>query len=161
MFLFIGLTVLAVMAFGGLLVACVSFPTLFALPTIRQQLVTLTEKVFSVRLESIINWRFIVIYVVFIEAYGMTLFTTSAMLAESLRVTYWPVPQSLAGRVAAVAAIVFVGAGFVLVLHRTIGVKFRTVGEWVIFLCFITVLAVVAAYVVLGLITILLDSFYF
>lgn len=132
--------VLAVMFVGGLLVACVSIPSLVVLPTVRRQFVTLTEKTIGVRPDSVTSWRFVSVYLVFVYVYGFTLLLAPPMIAES-GTTYGWLP---------VAAVLTLLVGGILRIVRPAVTKprLRAVGEWTVFLCLLSGLVLAAAFVV-------------
>lgn len=147
------LIVLAVIVIGGVLVALVSLPLLYILPTVRHHFIILTEEVFSVQIDSLANWRFITTYVLFIEFYGFSLLILIASLIESLPAIAGRIPPGAVDLPPLLAIGGLLGAGLFLGLHRAARKDwFRAVVEWVVFLCLIAVLTVIAALTVPGLI---------
>lgn len=142
--LFVMLIAFATMVFGGLLISGVSLPVLYVLPAVRRQFVSLTEKIWDDRVDSLADWRFVAVYVIAIHVYGFTAFFTTARLARALPdrtgPVLGPVDPVLMG-----AAVGIIAGGILLGISRTVTrSRLRAGGEWVVFLGLISVLVVVA-----------------
>lgn len=147
------LIALTVTVIGGVLVALVSLPLLYLLPTVRDHLITLAEEVFSVQIDSLGNWRFITTYVLFIEFYGFSLLILFASLIESLPAVAERIPPGAVDLPPLLALGGLLGAGLFLGIHRAASKDwFRAVVEWMVFLGLLAVLTVIAALTVPSLI---------
>jgi len=116
------LIALFAMAIGGIIVAGLSLPALFVLPTVRHPLVTFAESIRDVRIESIVSLRFVGVYLLFIYAYGVSLIFFTAWLAESMGTIQVLVFSWQSDLLAALVATVTIGVGTFL-LAVELGLK--------------------------------------
>ncbi|MFC4550257.1 MULTISPECIES: hypothetical protein [Halorussus] len=143
------LVVLFVVFVGGVLVAAVSLPILLAFPTVRRQFVAFTEDVGGTRVESTLDWRFVGVYVLFVEIYGLALIVVAATLAEWVERYGRFVSTGTVDPLLALVVVALVGLGVAVAARRVASrEQLRVVGEWTAFLCLLAGLALVVAVVV-------------
>ena len=143
------LLIVAVMAFGGLLVALVSLPLLYLLPTVRGHLVRLTNLAFGTTVDSATDWRVMVVHAFLVEAFGFTLIIGGSMVAQTLTQSSWLASRIADDPLIPLASLALIGVAVGIAVGKRITKRrVRTAAEWSAYLVTMTGLVIVAALVV-------------
>ena len=144
--LIIFLIICFVIFVGSLLVTAISVFFLLALPAVRQHLIELTEQVTDTEVDSITNWRFLVVCEFVVLSFGVTMLLLGFVLGDfvgTIRPRI-PVNDGVFRTSGTIVAGSVVGLLLLGVRYLT-GVQWRALAEWVIFLISVTVLTGLAA----------------
>lgn len=149
----------AIVLVGGALVAAVSYPLLFVLPTVRRGILGITGNARR-RPGSVVDPWLFAVHTLFVYVYGLTVLAVGATAAELVAAYGWPFPVDPTDLLPVVGVTTAVVAAVAVVVRGTVTRgRLRAAAEWVLFLLLVAVLTAVAVVVVPGLVFVVGGTF--